>query len=172
MADLLTQIDYRIQGFHKDLVFDEKGDLVEVFYYRDYDPQTKQYSNLKVKESRTYTRAVSTLLEKREMLIEWYANDAVIASKNTTKYYSEEQGYKANRVARQNLIDKASMYLLSTVGLNNAKEFLDGVTTAISTYVDGNIQPLLDLISDSSEPYMTPTVKGTLDTILNISYSS
>jgi hypothetical protein len=171
MADLVQNIDYNIQGYHKDLTFDSKGDLRQVLYYRQYNPVTQEYSILKIKESRVYTRGGSTLLEQRDMVIEWYGGGEVMATKNTTKYYSAELGYEANKRSRHNLINKASMYLLSTVGLTEAKNFLDSSSGSISTYIDGNIQPLLDLILASTEPYMTPTVKGILDAILNISYS-
>lgn len=172
MSELVQNIPYDIQGYHKYLTFDNKGDLTGVDYYQGYDPETEDFSNLKVKETRTYTRAASTLLEKRDMLIEWYGGTQVVATKETVKYYTPELGYKANKRARQNLIDTASMYLLSTVGQTDAENFLDGVATAISTYVDGHIQPLLTLISDSAEAYMTATVKANLDGILNVAYGS
>ena len=170
MGNLLQNINYNIQGYHKDLTFDSKGDLTQVSYYQNYDVATKVFSNLKVNETRTYLRGVSTLLEERTMLIEWYSGNKIIATITNSKYYTEELGYKSNKRARQNLIDKASMYLLDAVGLADAKSFLNDSTTQISTYVDGNITPLLDVIVASTETYMTPTIKATLDVILNISY--
>ena len=169
MPTLLKNVDYSIQGYHKKLVFDNKGDLTEVWYYKNYDTVNDTYSNLMVKETRTYTRGVSTLLERRDMLIEWGTNGKV--SKETVKYYTPELGYKANKRARQNLIDRASMYLLDSIGLYDSKAFLKIITSEMANYVDGDIQPLLDVINSSSETYMTPTVKSTLDSILNISYA-
>jgi hypothetical protein len=170
MADLIQNIDYNLQGYHKDLTIDAKGDLVQVLYYRTYDPVAKTFSDLKVKETRTYIRRASTLLEQRSMLIEWLVSDDVKASKQTEKYYNPELGYKANKRSRQNLIDRASMYLLSTVGLDNAKAFLDSVSASITTYIDGNIEPLVNLVSTSTEAYMTTEIKATLDVILNVNY--
>lgn len=169
---LIQEVDYRIQGYQKKPTFDAKGDLVSVEYYRHYDESTDEYSVLKVRETRVYTRDVNTLLKKREMNIQWFKGTSVMAEKNTVKFYTPEQGYDANKRARRNLINRASMYLLNEVGLTNGKAFLDTVSSAIATYVDGSIQPLLDGISNSSETYMTATIKGTLDTILNVTYSA
>lgn len=171
---LIQDVDYRLNGYHKKQTFDAKGDLVIVEYYQNYDEQSKQFSNLKVRESRTYTRnATTTLLEKRVINIEWFkGNDEKYAEKTITKFYDAQEGYQGNKRARRNLINKASMYLLNEVGLENGKTFLDGVGSKITVYVDGSIQPLLDAIANSSEPYMTPTIKGTLDTILNVTYTA
>ena len=170
MGNLVQNIDYSIQGFHKQLTFDSKGDLTVVSYYQSYDNVNKVFSNLKVKEQRTYIRGASTLLEQRDMLIEWFSGSNLIASKTTNKYYTAEIGYKANKRARQNLVDKASMYLLSVIGIDDAKKFLEGVSGSILTYVDGTISPLVNLISTSTETYMTPEIKATLDVILNVNY--
>ena len=170
MATLIQNENYNLKGYHKDLTFDAKGDLVEVSYYKNYDISGKIFSNLQVKESRTYIRGASTLLEQRNMLIEWYSETKIIASKTINKYYTSEIGYKANKRARQNLVDKASMYLLSVIGIDDAKNFLEDVSGSILTYVDGTISPLVNLISTSTETYMTPEIKATLDVILNVNY--
>jgi hypothetical protein len=174
MADLIQEIDYNIQGYQKKQIFDNKGDLVIVEYYQDFNEETSIYSNLMVKETRVYTRnATTTLVTKREMNIQWFTNsDEVIAVKNTVKYYDAENGYESNKCSRKNLINKASMYLLSQVGLQNGKNFLNTVSLSISTYIDGNIQPLLDLISTSNEPYMSANIKATLNVILNVPYGA
>jgi len=169
---LIQYEDYRIKGYQKKPTIDANGDLVIVEYFKDYDETTKQYSNLKVKETRVYTRDSSTLLMKRDMTIQWFSGGKETAVVTTQKFYTAEQGYSANKRARQNLINRASMYLLSEVGLTDGKTFLNGVTGEISTYVDGSIQPLVDAIANSTEPFMTLTIKGTLDTILNVTYGN
>lgn len=173
MADLIQNIDYRLNGYHKKETFDTKGDLVILQYYADYDEQSEVYSNLKVQENRTYERdGVTTLLNKRTISIKWYSNAKEVASKTIIKYYSKTEGYQANKRSRTNLIDTASMYLVSQVGLDNAKSYLANVSADISTYIDGNITILIATIQSSSEPYLTEEIKGTLVTILNVPYSS
>jgi len=168
----LQDIDYRIQGLQKKLTFDAKGDLVEVGYYNSYTQATDEYSDLFVKETRTYERDETTgLMTKRTMVIGWFNGvPEEIAAKTTEKHFSSLQGYTANQRSRQNLINNASMYLLSQVGLEDAKIFLDGCSGDIATYVGGSIQPLLTTIADSPLVFMTPTIKATLDAILNITY--
>jgi len=168
-----TNINYNILGYHKEETFDSKGDLIILKYYHSYDEQTDTFSNLSVEEIRTYTRDITTgLLTKRETIINWYDDNEVLTETKTniTKYYTAQKGYANNKRARQNLIDKASMYLLSQVGKTDATSFLRIAKNEISGYVAGDIQPLLDVISNSTEIYMTATIKATLDVILNISY--
>lgn len=170
---LLQNIDYRLNGYHKKQTFDAKGDLVTLQYYLNYNSGTGEYSDLMVQENRVYERNVTTtILEKRTITIQWFGSGEEIATKVIEKYYSATEGYDANKRARGNLINTASMYLLSQVGLTDGKAFLVTVSADISTYIDGNTQPLLDTISASTEPYMTQAIKDQLNTILNVSYSS
>jgi len=168
--ELLQNIDYRIQGYHKKFTFDANGDLIVIEYYKNFDGTT--YSNLKVKETRTYTRdAVFGLLVKRDMTIEWFRSDgSVIATKTTTKFYDSKKGYHANKKARKNIIEKASIYLLGVVGLADGKLFLRQVKSEINGYIKGDSQPLLDAVNDSTETYMTGAIKTALITILDITY--
>lgn len=166
---LVQNIDYRIQGYHKKETFDTNGDLISVEYYRNYDGVT--YSNLKVKETRTYTRDVTFgLMTKRDMTIDFYDGDDIIYTKITEKYFDSKKGYDGNKKARTNIVDNASMYLLSQIGLVDGKAFLRIVKSEITGYIHGDEQPLLNAISNSTETYMTGTIKATLDVILNVTY--
>jgi hypothetical protein len=165
--------DFRLNGLHKKKEFDDKGDLVKVEYYQNYDENTSVYSNLKITETRTYTRdANSKLLIKRDNIIDWKEDDGVTnkKTKSTTKHYDSQSGYDNNKRAKRNIINKASMYLFFSIGEVNAKAFLVIIATEISIYIDGNNQPLLDLISNSTETYMTTEVKATLNTILDVQF--
>lgn len=105
------------------------------------------------------------------MTIHWYRNNLVVATKAMPpKHYSAKQGYQANKRARANLIDTASMYLLSAVGKENATAYLVTLGNNMSFYKDGNITPLIDQIASATEPYMTETVKTQLNNILNVTY--
>jgi len=168
--NLIQNIDYNIQGYHKKMTFDANGDLILVEYYKNYDGTT--YSKLVVRETRTYTRdVVFGLLTERDMVIEFFNNrGGVEYTKTTKKYYDAKKGYNGNKQARTNIIDTASMYLLSVVGLQDGKAFLRIVKSEISGYISGDSQPLLDAVANSTELYMTGVIKTALDTILNVTY--
>ncbi len=173
MAELTINIDFRIQGYQKKETFDGLGDLTLIEYYRNYDSGTGIYSNLKVKETRVYTRdAVTGLLTKRDATMEWYKGEGVVAAtKVTEKYYTTQEGYVGNKRARQNLIDLSAMYLLSQVGLVNAKAFWNTVRDQVDDYVNASeVDNLVNAINASAEAYMTAPIKATLDGILNVSY--
>ena len=80
----LLDVDYSILGYHKESIFDSKGDLVTVNFYINYDGVT--YSDLRVKETRVYTRDVVTgLLTKRDMTIQWFDDDGLTIIFTKTK---------------------------------------------------------------------------------------
>lgn len=159
-------INYDILGLHKKLIFD-KGELLKVEYYKNYDGTT--YSDLAVTEDRIYTRAVSTLLVSRNMIIKWYlTNNTVGYTKETVKYYNASQAYNEGKTRRSNVINDASMYLFSQVGKTNAIDFLTDVDAQISLYIKGNTQPIIDRINVTIKTYMTSTIKSTLISILTI----
>lgn len=167
-------LDYDILGYHKQKIFDEKGDLVTVKYYLTYDGVT--YSNLKVQENRVYTRDLTTALAtKRNMTVNWMdsEDDSVVAfTKVTEKFYTSKEGWGVNKRSRQNLLDTASMYLLSQVGLDNSKLFWKTLSqSVVEDYKEIGDLVLVTEINNSTESYMTAQIKGTLDVILNIAYT-
>lgn len=169
-----TTIDYRILGLHKNEVFDSKGDLVLIEYYTGYDGDTDTFSGLAVREERVYTRDTTTgLLTKRETSINWYDSTGTIGTSRNqiNKYYTAVKGFESNKKARQNLLNNASMYLLSQVGIDNAKAFWKTLgPDDVNDYKNIGDLNIVTSISNSVEPYMTPTIKATLDTILNVTY--
>lgn len=169
-----TTIDYRILGLHKNEIFDAKGDLVLIEYYIDYDDVTDTFSNLAVRETRVYTRDVTTgILVKRETNIDWYDTAGAIgASKSQiNKYYTAVKGFESNKQARQNLLNNASMYLLSQVGITDAKAFWKTLgPDDVKDYKNIGDLAIVTSINNSTEPYMTAAIKATLDTILNVTY--
>lgn len=174
MPNLIQNVDYSIQGYHKKETFDSKGDLVTVEYFSEYDSGTDTFSGLKVTETRVYIRDVTTgLLTQRDMTIDWYRSGGgvVATTKETTKYYTAQKGYVANKQARQNIIDKGAMYLVSQVGVPDSKKFWSTVRNEVDDYVNASsVQALVDAINNSTEPYITPTIKATLVAIVNVTY--
>ena len=91
-------------------------------------------------------------------------------------------------MARQNLLDKASMYLYSQLVANNSGdtaqaeievEDFDIFTTSEQTqYIKSTIQPLLTKITNAANSahadyrtYMTDAIKTVLLSILNVDYA-
>jgi len=61
---------------------------------------------------------------------------------------------------------------ISVVGDANVREFFGDVVTQVTQYEGNVIEPLVEAIAASGRAYMTPTIKGTLDAILNIPYTT
>lgn len=187
-----STIDFRILGLHKNEFFDSKGDLVNVKYYTDYDQNTDTFTGLAVDENRTYERDATTgLLLKRSTNIDWYDSlGGVSVSKlQVEKYYSAQKAFVANKRARQNLIDKASMYLFQQLMMDNlgdailsesqVEDFDTYTTTAQALYIKSTTQPLIDAINNAADsghvdykPYITTAIKTVLLSILDISYTA
>lgn len=180
-------IDFNILGLHKKEYFDANGDLTKIELFLDYDSVNDVYIDLAVVEDRTYTRSATTgLIIKRETVISWYDESGSVAKTSTTiaKYYSAKKGFTANKRSRQNIIDNASMYLFSQLAANdyptadaNVDDFEDLTNSAQSKYINSNTQPLLDIITNSTDntkpeyrDYITPAIQTALLSILTIHY--
>lgn len=181
-------IDYRVLGLHKEEVFDDKGDIVELNLYRNYNDSTDIYSEIAVKETRVYTRdAVTGILKKRVTDIKWYdtEGEVILEKQQITKYYTSKKGFRANKKARKNLLEKASVYLYgaliaadSNTAEVNKDDFEELTEIAQSKYIKSTTQPLIDTITNSTDntkpeyrDYITTGIRDTLLTILNVSYS-
>jgi hypothetical protein len=187
----ITGENYNLFGLHKKEYFDSLGDLTKIELYTDYDAENDIYTGLAIKEDRAYTRDSSTgLLNTRITNITWYDIDGGInyTKSNITKYFSAKKGFVANKRARQNLIDNASMYLYSELMIANlgdktatdlqVDDFESLTDSAQSKYVKSNMTPLMDIITNSTDntkpeyrAYITEAIKTVLLSILNVSYA-
>lgn len=171
--ELVQNQDYRLKGYHKEKVYDAKGDVIQVNFYKNYDPVTETYTQLKVRENRTVERDVTTGVPNKVTVdIEWFKSDGttVTAGKQLEKYINGFDGQQMNQNARLNLTTKAQGYLLQTIGLDNTKELGTDVALERAAYISGTTQGLLDAVNNSTRPYMTPEVKATVITILDQTY--
>lgn len=188
----ITSVNYNLLGLHKKEYFDSNGDLNRLEMYTHYDQETDIYTGLAILEERVYSRDASTgLLKTRATSLTWYDVDGNInATKtNQTKYFSAKKGFVANKRARQNLVDNASMYLykelmIANLGDKNVTDLqiddFEGLTdSAQSKYVKSNTTPLITILENSTDntkdeyrDYITPSVKAVLLSILNVSYAS
>lgn len=165
--------------FEKPLTFDNNGDVSASEFYKKFDDVTGEYSLLKVKETYVNTRNSLGLVSKRTTTTEYYKAGQVVKTIVKEQAYDVQGGYVENQKSRRNLIDQASIWLLSSLiseyeaaqGEAYAQEFLNDVSKDISTYKRGNTAPLLLSISTSIRVYITQGRKDSLDAILNVSYN-
>jgi len=128
-----------------------------------------------------YIRSPEGILYQRDLVTTWYFEDETPCSetKPGVKYYDAIQGYEKNKKSRNNLINKASMYLFQALiandpvnGEQQARDFLvlAAGNSNIDVYKSGNIVPLVDFIDNTMEVYITDTVRATMKAILNVTY--
>ncbi len=154
-----TNIDYDVYGLHKKLtiIF---GELRVVEYYRNYNPTTRVYSDLVVKEFRDYFRDINGLVQYRNQLSEWYLNDGTIgATKSTVKYYSLTQSIQEGLERRGNIISQTKAFTLASIGQLYSFDLLTSVKNELLLFIDGYTQPLRDGINNSTKPYLNQTIK-------------
>jgi hypothetical protein len=166
----IQQIDYRIQGFQKRKVENSKGDIATVEYYQTYDPLTDTGTNLKVRESRAFTRDQNLGIPYINTVeIEWFRSDKTTprATKTLIKPLNQSDGIKANCSSRSRLITNAKVKALELLGLEAGLAFLQSVSLEVSTYKEGDIEPLITAITNSGE---TQAFKDAMTGILNVSY--
>jgi hypothetical protein len=188
----ITDTDYNMLGLHKKEVFDNNGDLILIELYTNYNSTNKVFTGLAIQESRIYARNnVSGLPETRISNISWYDVDGnVLYSKNNRiKYYSAKKGFQANKKARTNIVESASMYLFQELLTDNAgdvaatdlqiDDFEAFTTVERSQYINSNIQPLLDKVTNSADinhadhkTYMTEARRDVILGLLNINFIS
>jgi hypothetical protein len=149
-----------------------KGEMTKVEYYSNFIPGNPNvlanYSNLILTEYRVYTRDPSTsLVVYKDQTVNWYLTDGSIGeTKTLRKYYQFKDSIQEGIRRRDTITTEAKLYLLSTIGLVNGQQLIVDLSPQISIYLQGAHQPLLDAINASTEPFLTPTIKTTVISIL------
>jgi hypothetical protein len=163
-----TAINYDILGLHKERLF-TNGFLTTVKYWNKYDGTT--YADLAVQEDRVYATVPGTdFVTTRTMTISWFFEDGVVGvTKQTIKYYAPQEQIAEGKQRRGNVIDTASLYLVSKVGIPNAQDFLQTVSSLMTLYISGSRTQLLAAVNAATQPYMTgdPAIIPTLNAILD-----
>lgn len=132
-------IDYNNIGLFRKSTTDIKGDETIVEYYKNYDEATQTYSNIVVKETKTYYRNQYSLVYRIDTTIDYYYNDFQTIGYIETKrqQFNSIEGYNINRKSRENLWTKAGMYLYSE--LLSVKYNIIAVDTINKTFsISGN----------------------------------
>ncbi len=184
-----VDIDYDLLGYNKKRVFD-KGELMHVIYYENFNQATNVYSGKVVEEIRDYYR-INQMLSRREMIINWFLEDGTTGhSKNTVKYYTMLEAIQAGETRRANLISDLKITVIGLIiaasgttailAQNAGRPFLDTYAMEISKYVQGFEQQLKTaILVDTTFTWLNLPVPNTggitvrqyLISELNIDYS-
>jgi len=176
----ISNIDINLYGLYKEEIFDSYGCLVEKNYYKNFDGSI--YSDLYIKDTYNYTILSNDLVYYRDEEITWYLTDGSIGfQKSFRKYYIKNGDYtdaiKEGIKRRENLVEIAKSYGLSNItgtyevsgepSLPNSHYFFNSILSEVELYKFGtNKNALIDVISNSSESFLTQTIKDNLVSIL------
>ncbi len=161
-------INFDILKFYKNYIV-IKGELKFVEYYKEYNNETNQYSDLVVKIFNTYNRNPIGIILNRESIIEFYLEDETVGTKKAwTKYYPDDQAIEEGIKRRKNLIAQAKVVLLRELKAIHGEptnqqygfDLLLSVSTQMKYFEEGYTQPLRDAINNSDKAYLTPTIKS------------
>ena len=169
------EVDYDLYGLYKKRYF-VAGELTKIEYYCNYDPNTYTYSDLAVKETRTYVRNPEGYVLYRVLDIEWYLEDGSIgATKQTTKYYDLLQSMEEGIRKRSNIISQVKADLLMelvtinqysiTNAEDEARPLLNEQATNIGLYREGDTQPIKDSLAVSTIPLLDYIKSGDVITL-------
>jgi hypothetical protein len=168
--------NYDILGFFKFEYIEmsdplHKGELTKVEYYRNLAGNPNlitSYSDLILTEYRVFYRDPTTaLVIYKDQTVNWYLSDGSVGeTKKFRKYYQLRDAVLEGITRRDTITTEAKLYLLSTIGLTNGQQLIVDLSPQISIYLQGAHQPLLDAINASTEPFLTPTIKATVISIL------
>ena len=160
-------INFDILGLHKELIIASSGFLTDIKYWNNYDGVT--YSDLYVHEQREFVvDDASGLAITRKMTISWYLTDNTIGYSRvyTLKWYNKVQSIQEGIIRRNNVIDKAKVYCIDTLGLDYSFDLLNSLKVYIDLFSNGYTQPLRDAVQASAKPYLTQAIKDAIISIL------
>ena len=160
-------INFDILGLHKELIIASSGFLTDIKYWNNYDGVT--YSDLYVHEKREFVVDENTgLAITRKMTISWYLTNDTIGYTRVypLKYYDKVQSIQEGIVRRNNVIDKAKVYCIDTLGLAYGFDLQDSLKNEIYIFSQGNTQPLRTAVQNSTKPYLTQAIKDAIISIL------
>jgi len=181
-----STVDLDKQGLHLKITYDNKMYEIKKEWYKEYNDVDDIFSDLIVKEERIYTWS-GPLPKKKETIYTYYNDEGGIEFIRDTvvKYYTPQKGFKKNKRTREGLLEKASMYLYATlmdadinIATANIDDYDDLTELSQAKYVKSNMQPLLTIITNSTDntkseyrSYMTEAMRDTMLSILNITYT-
>jgi hypothetical protein len=159
-------INFTIFGLHKEEIITSSGFLNDIKYWKNFDGVT--YSDLCVHEHRDFTIGSDGLAIMRTLYIEWFLTDDSVGytSISTIKYYNKFQAIQEGIKRRNNIITKAKIYCIDTLGLNYSFDLMNSVKVYIDLFTAGYTQPLRDAITASTKPYLSSINKTDIVAIL------
>ena len=150
-----VDINYNLLGLHKKRYFN-KGELYKVEYFKNYNFITDTFSDLVLHEERSYHR-FNEMVHRRELNICCHLNTGISgATKQTTKYYTQEESFAAGERRRRNCITNLKIGAvglimdLSGITQQAAEEigwaFLGEFNNEITVFIEGAEQILKDAL--------------------------
>lgn len=161
-------IDFDILGLHKEPIIAPSGFLTDIRYWKHTDDGVT-YSDLYVHEKRAFTvDDASGLAIKRIMTIDWYLTDDTVgySSVYPPKFYNKVQSIEEGISRRNNVLAKAKVYCIDTLGLDYSFDLLNSLKVYIDLFSNGYTQPLRDNVQSSTKPYLTQVMKTAIVSIL------
>lgn len=159
-------IDFNIYGLHKELIIASSGFLTDIKYWKNYDGVT--YSDLYVHEQREFVVDGDGLAITRKITIHWYFTDDTVGYSRVypLKYYNKVQSIEEGISRRNNVLAKAKVYCIDTLGLDYSFDLLNSLKVYIDLFSNGYTQPLRDNVQASTKPYLTQVMKDAIVAIL------
>lgn len=158
-------------GLYEDVTLDEKGRISIITFYRNYDFDTRTPSIPLVRERYSFTEDALGFVKLRNKKIDYYDELQNIVYTNETiqdKPYNFMTAKAEGERRRKNLIDKATLSLINSVGLANAISFSSSLASQINSYVFGSdTASLKNSITNAVQAFMTQEIKDSVLEILN-----
>lgn len=169
---MLETIDFSIMGFHKDYTY-VKGQLKAIGYFRNYNPYTKVFSDLVVKEERTYLNDVSSGVSFMRLLtVTWFLDDETIGYQinNREKFYTETDALTNLRIRRRNITTSAEALVAKIIisyygpveGMIKIEDYVQVTKDLVESYVAGKWQPLEDFLINNTDAWLTEEYRAML----------
>lgn len=171
LSVLPVDLDFNLFGLHKEEIINNKGSLVQVNYWKNFDGVS--YSDLIVQDNYEYVINSSDLVVSRVETINWYYEDGLVGcTKSILKYYNLSDAINEGIRRRGTIINKAKVYGLIYIsgmhvsGMPNSYYFLLLCLNEINLYLNGVKAPLVAFIDSITESYITEEVRAGFRSII------
>lgn len=165
-------VDYTRAGYYVRRTFSDarNGEVALVEYFASYDADAAQFSDLVVDEAFAYERDQSDLPTLETKTITWYREDDTAGvSVVTERPLAAWEGMQLAISQRRNALDGFRAEAFAQIGtitgdLPDAVDFLQKAEASgnVTYYELGHLDPLIDWVNDSAEPYLTAAAKAAL----------
>ncbi len=149
----IVNVDFKLIGSRLfDRVTLKSGKLVQIEYFRNYDSQTGEYSDLAVRELNNYHFNEANTILHRESVYIWYNSDrSELARKESVTFYNGFERKQEGKSRRSRIIDhlmEGLENLFASIGQTEAGNgLLSSLSEVITKYEVGDTDPLVQTIA-------------------------